>query len=101
VDTPQKFNEEIVVPAGKFKTVRVEVTGALPAFSLNTNDSPARFQYTAWYAPEIKRYVMVRHQTRSRFGAIVSDEVVQLVEYRPAPAEAPPVAATARETGDK
>ncbi len=71
------------VPAGTFKTLRVEVTGVAEAFGLATNDftQPARFQYTAWYAPTVKRYVMARHQTWSRVGTKVGDEIVMLLEY--------------------
>jgi hypothetical protein len=97
VDAPQMVDEEIAVSAGKFKTVRVQVSGTLSSFgglgSSSDLPKPARFRYTAWYAPEIKRYVKIRHQTWNRAGATASDEVVQLVEYRPAPAQAPSVAA--------
>ena len=83
ISAPSIAEEETRVPAGSFKTLRVEVTGMSEAFGQATNDFsvPARFQYTAWYAPEVKRYVMVRHQAWSRTGAKVSDETVRLMEY--------------------
>jgi hypothetical protein len=75
--------ETTQVPAGAFQTLRVEVTGTAEAFGLASTDyaQPARFQYTAWYAPKVKRYVMTRHQTWSRVGTKVGDEIVMLLEY--------------------
>ena len=82
--------EEISVPAGSFKAVRVEVSGersgagpgGLGGGLWNTL-AVARFRYTAWYAPEIGRYVRARHQQWNPSGALSSDELVQLLEYRP------------------
>jgi hypothetical protein len=83
IGLPTIIEEQTQVPAGSFKTLRVEVTGTSNAFGVATNNfsQPARFQYTAWYAPQVKRYVMIRHQTWSRVGATVGDEIVKLVEY--------------------
>jgi len=77
--------DSVTVPAGTFAALRVEITGTAEAFGLATTTyaQPARFVYTAWYAPEIKRYVKVRHQTWSRVGTSVGDEIVQLTAYQP------------------
>src|SRR5260221_8074348 len=86
--------EATTVPAGTYKTVRVEVTGTLPSMGPSMMNAPARFQYTAWYAPETNRYIMVRHKTWNGAGAVYSDEIVQLLEYSA-------VAAAARTQGAK
>lgn len=81
--------EDVQVPAGSFKTTRVEISGersgAGPGALAGGLWNPltvARFRYTAWYAPEIGRYVKVHHRQWNPSGALTSDEVVQLLEYR-------------------
>jgi hypothetical protein len=83
VSRAQTAEEQISVPAGTFKATRVQIRGSSPAMgtSSSTMYRASRFVYTAWYAPEVKRYVMVRHETWSGVGAKVGDEIVKLVRY--------------------
>jgi hypothetical protein len=84
--------EEVTVPAGRFDAYRVTVTGenALLAFAYQSGPSSAgndyrvmRFEYDAWYAPEISRYVQIRHKTYGRQGKDLGDEWVQLTKFQP------------------
>ena len=76
----QVAEETVIVPAGSFKALRVEVTGErsirgaapLPA---------VKFRYTVWYAKDIHRYVKAKHQQWNRGGSEISNESVQLVGY--------------------
>lgn len=78
--------DQISVPAGSFKAIRVDVTGERGASGfagLSGHDSlgVTRFRYTTWYSREMNRYVMVRHQQWNTIGTPVTDEVVQLVSH--------------------
>jgi hypothetical protein len=80
--------DQITVPAGTFKAVRVDVTGERSANGFAglsggmwNSLAVTRFRYTAWYSPEIKRYVMLRHQQWNPAGSQVTDEVVQLMSH--------------------
>jgi hypothetical protein len=86
ITPPEIGDDETVVPSGTYKTVRVTVSGKAVQLSgpVSTNSASltvARFQYTAWYAPEVNRYVMVQHQTWNASGSLIGDEVVTLLEY--------------------
>jgi hypothetical protein len=80
--------DTVSVPAGSFRAMRIDVTGERSAngfaglSGMNTL-GVIRFRYTAWYSPEIKRYVMLRHQQWNPVGAPVADEVVQLMSHSP------------------
>jgi S1-C subfamily serine protease len=79
--------DDVQVPAGTFKAMRLDVTGTnsggdLRAFTIGTS-VVSRFHYTAWYAPEVNRYVSIRHQTWDGRGIPLSDERIQLIEHRP------------------
>jgi hypothetical protein len=69
------------VPAGQFTTIRVEVTGENSVVGAVWDYT--RFRYTTWYAPEVKRYVMLRLQSWNGTGAEAGDQVVRLTEYLP------------------
>jgi S1-C subfamily serine protease len=79
--------EQLTVPAGTFRVLRVEVNGdrERPAFT-NVNNI-GRFRITAWYAPEVKRYVRLEHRTWSGSisgaGQQSGDEAVELLKYIP------------------
>lgn len=85
----QVYPEDIAVPAGHYKATRLDVTGSAPTHgsiglgaAASAGHIAARFHYTAWYAPEVGRYVMVRHRTWNVSNALIGDEVIQLIEYR-------------------
>jgi hypothetical protein len=73
--------ERVQVPAGSFDATRVEVAGK-PEYPPRATLAPSRLRYTIWYAPEAKRYVMLRHQTWTLSGGVAADEIVRLEEYR-------------------
>lgn len=79
--------EQVTVPAGTFRVLRVEVNGdrERPAFTNVSNIG--RFRITAWYAPEVKRFVRLEHRTWSGtisgVGQQSGDEVVELLKYVP------------------
>ena len=81
--------EDIAVPFGSFKTIRIEVSGersgrdfgAMAGIRWNPY-FVARFRYTVWYAPRIARYVQARHMQWNPGGELTGDEIVQLLEYR-------------------
>ena len=76
--------EQVTVPAGSFRALRVEVAG-----SRGSDPDPfwqpkqaGRFVHTIWYAPEARRYVKARHQTWSMTASPFGDELIELLEYR-------------------
>lgn len=75
--------DNVIVPAGSFKTVRVEVEGErdVRGFGTSIELVVARFHYTVWYARDTHRYVMAKHQQWNRRGSEVSNELIQLVRY--------------------
>lgn len=80
--------EDVMVPAGTYKATRIDVRGDVgvhgsAGMAASANHIAARFHFTAWYALEVNRYVMARHQTWNSHGRQIGDEMVQLLEYRP------------------
>ena len=76
--------EEVKVPAGTFRALRVEVEG-----SRGKDPDPfwwpkqaARFQHTIWYAPEAQRYVKARHRAWAMTDSLFADDAIELVELR-------------------
>jgi hypothetical protein len=64
--------------------VEVRGTRTLVGYAPNSvASSPGRFEYTAWYSPELKRYVKLRHRTWSGTNQALGDEQVELLEHRP------------------
>ena len=41
-----------------------------------------RFEYAIWYAPDLGRYVRLEHRSWSAFNNPLTDERVELVEYK-------------------
>lgn len=78
--------EPVSVPAGNFNALRIEVTGVRSLANSNTAAVSAiaqRFEYVAWYALDLKRYVKSRHRSWNASSAPIGDELVELLEYRP------------------
>lgn len=79
--------EQVTVPAGTFRALRIEVSGDRLRPIYTNAPHAARFRVTAWYAPEVKRYVRLEHKNWS--GSIAGagqqsgDEVVELLKYVP------------------
>lgn len=78
--------DQVDVPAGRFRALRVEVSGHR-AVRGNANDTVGRFLLTVWYAPDVKRLVRLEHKAWSgaytNRGRQIGEEVVELVSYRP------------------
>jgi S1-C subfamily serine protease len=79
--------EKITVPAGTFKALRVEVTGRRESPPGGQGFVTGEFLITAWYAPEVKRFVRLEHRVKSGAfssrGQVVGEDVVELLAYRP------------------
>jgi S1-C subfamily serine protease len=77
--------DQVTVPSGTYRAMRVDVRGSRQGSTgaLTSTIATSRFEYTAWYAPDVKRYVRVRHQRWNGKGASISDESIELIEYRP------------------
>ncbi len=78
--------EEVSVPSGNYRALRVDIRGsrqALSGYGPPPTLETTRFEYTAWYSPDVRRYVKIRHQRWGLRGSPVSDEQVELLEYRP------------------
>jgi hypothetical protein len=59
--------------------VQVEGTRAGGQEASNRNTA-TRFELTAWYAPEVKRYVRVENRLWSAGSALLSEERIDLLE---------------------
>lgn len=68
--------EDIVVPAGKFRALRIESEGTV---QVAKKPKPGRSIVTAWYAPEVRRWVRLEQEFGP--GALTSE----LLSYRIAP----------------
>ena len=76
--------EEVKVPAGTFRALRVDVEG-----SRGKDPDPfwwpkqaARFQHTIWYAAESGRYVKARHRAWAMTDSLFADDAIELLELR-------------------
>ena len=80
-------SEPVSVPAGTFNALRVDVQGDRSVATSNTGTAASaiarRFEFTAWYVPDLKRYVKSRHRSWNTASSQVGDELVELLEYRP------------------
>lgn len=88
VSVQPRGRERVSVPAGTFDALKIEVQGTLDFANSTPTASilmgvARRFEYTAWYIPELKRYAKSRHRSWNASSASISDELVELLEYRP------------------
>ena len=73
--------ESVMVPAGRFEAVKVEVwsnrmaTGGQASAQLE----PVRIHYLVWYAPEVRRYVRLQRRVMSAAGQEIERDVFELV----------------------
>lgn len=84
--TTRVFGEDNVsVPGGSYKAVRVDVAGRrenIPSTGMTTMSVPSRFLYQAWYSQDARRFVRVRHQQWNLGGSIIGDETLELLSYK-------------------
>jgi len=78
--------EQVAVPAGTFKALRVDVSGRRGAPIGGRTTFAGRFTMSVWYAQDVKRIVRLEHRTWTADGispSLAADEVLELVSYRP------------------
>lgn len=76
--------ETVSVPAGKFKAIRVEVTGTRDTEIRNNSSGMAAnaIQHTLWYVPEIKRVVRQESNSSTASAQWRGDrDIYELVSY--------------------
>lgn len=72
--------EEVVVPAGRFRAIRVALRGP-PHVRGASRTRTLSAEHVVWYAPEVKR--MVKYAVSTRIGnSVQEDTVFELMEYR-------------------
>jgi len=78
--------EQVTVPAGTFRALRVEMAGNRRLHFLTRDAVAGRFKLTVWYAPEVRRFVRLEHMTWSAYRdapAQLNHDVVELLSFRP------------------
>ena len=77
----QVTREEIAVPAGRFKAIKVVLEGR--SLAISQNRGITSFHLTVWYAPQSKRYVKAAfasyERTASSTNSLHHNEVYELV----------------------
>jgi len=73
--------EKIVVPAGTFDAMRVQLVGENVAPLSLDPLVPKRFTHTLWFVPEIGRVVKVEHATVSNRSYRLDDDSLELVSF--------------------
>ena len=71
--------DQVTVPAGTFRAMRLEIAGRREAAFPKT----VKFVVRVWYAPQVNRYVKLENETWDYFEHIVTNETVELVEFNP------------------
>jgi S1-C subfamily serine protease len=75
--------DPVTVPAGSFRAIRISIRGSRQVFVASGAAFPVvRFEFTAWYSPDHKRYVKSHYQRWDRFSGMQGDDHVELLEYR-------------------
>jgi hypothetical protein len=78
--------EQVMVPAGTFRALRVRVTGQRSAPIGGRTAFAGRFEMNVWYAPDVNRIVRQEHKVWTADAispALAVDEVLELTSYRP------------------
>jgi S1-C subfamily serine protease len=80
--------EQVTVPAGTFRALRVEVDGRRERPPPTQNMVAGSFRITTWYAPEVRRIVRLEHRMWGGAFAVgrgqpIGEDVVELISYRP------------------
>jgi hypothetical protein len=86
ISMQMRGSEPVTVPAGTFTALRVDVQGTRTisvTSTIATSGNASRFEFAAWYVPELKRYVRSRHRIWNPARMAIGDELVELLEYRP------------------
>lgn len=86
VSTAIRDWEEVSVPAGKFRALRMDVAGARSLHIGGQVDFTGRFEMRIWYAPDVKRFIRMEHRVWSQNRMdpkLLGHDVVELLAYRP------------------
>jgi hypothetical protein len=78
--------EQVTVPAGTFRALRVRVTGQRSAPIGGRTAFAGRFEMSVWYAPDVNRTVRQEHRVWTADGispVLAAEEILELVAYRP------------------
>ena len=71
--------EEITVPAGKFKALRIDANGT---FQRQDRSLTGDVTVSYWYVPKVKRWVKVTFQDRNSIDGITEDGAEELLTFR-------------------
>jgi len=74
--------ESVTVAAGTFRALRVQANGRRLR-SAGAPNVPMSYRITAWYAPDVGRYVRLEHQQWLGNGQSYLHESVELLSHRP------------------
>lgn len=78
--------EQVRVPAGTFRALRIEAVGRRSANFSARSTVTGRFRMSVWYAPEVKRFVRLEHRVWSADAFTptqIGEEVIELLSYQP------------------
>lgn len=71
--------EDVTVPAGKFRALKVEGNGS---YQRQDTFSSGQIRYAIWYAPAVKRWVKFTVENTDSRGQPFTRETDELVEYK-------------------
>lgn len=79
---------EVVVPAGTFRALRIDVRGERATSNLLVQGAvTGRFELILWYTPSVQRYVKLEHRTWSGAfstrGQQTGHELAELLKFSP------------------
>ena len=78
--------DKVEVPAGSYRALRLDVAGRRSADPGIRTAVAKSFSMSIWYAPDVRRIVRIEHRAWTTEGyaqRLISDEVLELVSYRP------------------
>lgn len=78
--------EQVAVPAGTFRALRVDVTGRRASPIGGRTSFAGRFEMSVWYAQDVNRVIRQEHRVWTSDGIspmLASHEVLELAAYRP------------------
>lgn len=73
--------EEVSVPAGTFRALKVEATGTYQRLDKSTNNTGG-LHYVVWYVPQLKRWAKLVFETTARRGGPGYRQIEELLSYR-------------------
>ena len=80
--------EQVAVPAGTFRALRVDVTGRRSAPIGGRSSFSGTFKMSVWYAQDVRRIVRLEQKVWTADGIspmLGADEVLELLSYRTGP----------------